>query len=106
MHTQQLHRWQHNHDLSVIQEHGEKRTVQVLFLTAATMVVEIVGGLTFGSMALLADGWYMGTHVAAFSITIFAYGMPSATPTARASASERGKSACWAVLPVPWRWWW
>lgn len=73
MHTQHLHRWQHSHDFSAIQEHGERRTIQVLFLTAATMVVEIVSGLTFGSMALLADGWHMGTHVAAFSITIFAY---------------------------------
>jgi len=59
--------------LCVIEEHGEKRTIQVLVLTAVTMVVEIVAGLTFGSMALLADGWHMGTHVAAFSITIFAY---------------------------------
>jgi cation diffusion facilitator family transporter len=73
MHTQHLQRWRHNHDFSVIQEHGEKRTLQVLLLTAITMVVEITAGLAFGSMALLADGWHMGTHVAAFSITIFAY---------------------------------
>ena len=73
MHTHTLSQWQHTHEFSVIQEHGEKRTVQVLLLTAITMVVEIVAGLTFGSMALLADGWHMGTHVAAFSITIFAY---------------------------------
>lgn len=65
--------WQHTHDFSVIQEQGEKRTLQVLLLTAVTMVVEIAAGLTFGSMALLADGWHMGTHVAAFAITIFAY---------------------------------
>jgi cation diffusion facilitator family transporter len=37
------------------------------------MVIEIAAGLVFGSMALLADGWHMGTHVAAFTITIFAY---------------------------------
>jgi len=37
------------------------------------MVVEIFAGSIFGSMALLADGWHMGTHVAAFMITIFAY---------------------------------
>ncbi len=73
MHIHTLSQWQHNHEFLVIQEHGEKRTVQVLLLTAVTMVVEIVAGLTFGSMALLADGWHMGTHVAAFSITIFAY---------------------------------
>jgi cation diffusion facilitator family transporter len=37
------------------------------------MVVEIMAGTVFGSMALLADGWHMGTHVAAFMITTFAY---------------------------------
>jgi cation diffusion facilitator family transporter len=42
-------------------------------LTAITMIVEIIAGSIFGSMALLADGWHMGTHVAAFVITIFAY---------------------------------
>ncbi len=47
--------------------------MQVLLLTAVTMLVEIAAGLAFGSMALLADGWHMGTHVAAFAITIFAY---------------------------------
>jgi cation diffusion facilitator family transporter len=37
------------------------------------MVGEIIAGSIFGSMALLADGWHMGTHVAAFMITILAY---------------------------------
>jgi len=73
MHTHTLHNWQHHHDFAVIHEQGEKRTLQVLFLTAVTMVVEIAAGVGYGSMALLADGWHMGTHVAAFMITIFAY---------------------------------
>ncbi|GAA4896011.1 CDF family Co(II)/Ni(II) efflux transporter DmeF [Ferrimonas pelagia] len=37
------------------------------------MVIEIVTGYVTGSMALLADGWHMGTHVAAFGLTLFAY---------------------------------
>ena len=37
------------------------------------MVVEIVCGTLFGSMALLADGWHMGTHVAALLVTAGAY---------------------------------
>jgi len=37
------------------------------------MLVEITAGSLFGSMALLADGWHMGTHAAAFCITLFAY---------------------------------
>lgn len=73
MHTHSLEHWQHGHDFAVIHEQGERRTRQVLLLTAATMVVEIVAGTVYGSMALLADGWHMGTHVAAFLIAIFAY---------------------------------
>lgn len=52
---------------------AEKKTTFVLFLTAVTMVAEISAGIFFGSMALLADGWHMATHVAAFMITVFAY---------------------------------
>ena len=73
MHIQTLKAWQHSHDFAVIYEKGERRTTQVLVLTATTMVIEIIAGTIFGSMALLADGWHMGTHVAAFMITIFAY---------------------------------
>ena len=73
MHTRTLKDLQHTHDFAVIHEHGEKRTLQVLVLTAVTMTVEITAGMAFGSMALLADGWHMGTHAAAFLITIFAY---------------------------------
>jgi len=73
MHTHSIETWQHRHDFSVIQEHGERRTRQVLIITAITMLFEIAAGMAFGSMALLADGWHMGTHVAAFLITIFAY---------------------------------
>ena len=42
-------------------------------ITATMMVVEIAAGVAFGSMALLADGWHMSTHVAAFLITALAY---------------------------------
>ena len=37
------------------------------------MLVEIVAGLAFGSMALLADGLHMGSHTIALSINAFAY---------------------------------
>ena len=73
MHIHTLDNWKHSHDFSVKNEKGERRTLYVLILTAVTMVVEIVAGAVYGSMALLADGWHMGTHVAAFLITIFAY---------------------------------
>jgi len=73
MHSHDLKDWQHSHDYSIKNNKGERRTKYVLILTAITMVVEIVAGSIYGSMALLADGWHMGTHVAAFMITIFAY---------------------------------
>jgi cation diffusion facilitator family transporter len=73
MHVHTLENWQHSHDFSVKNERGERRTQYVLILTAITMVVEIIAGSVYGSMALLADGWHMGTHVATFVITIFAY---------------------------------
>lgn len=73
MHKHTLENWQHSHDFSVNNEKGERRTQYVLILTAITMVVEIIAGSIYGSMALLADGWHMSTHVAAFMITIFAY---------------------------------
>ncbi|MFV8457687.1 CDF family Co(II)/Ni(II) efflux transporter DmeF [Vibrio owensii] len=64
---------QHSHDFVSHNQKGEKRTFYVLILTVTTMVVEIAAGTMFGSMALLADGWHMGTHAAAFCITLFAY---------------------------------
>jgi cation diffusion facilitator family transporter len=73
MHARALKLLQHHHDFAVIHKKGERRTKQVLVLTFLTMVVEITAGTVFGSMALLADGWHMGTHVAAFMITIIAY---------------------------------
>ena len=73
MHSHTLENWQHSHDFSVKNDKGERRTQYVLILTAITMIVEIIAGSIYGSMALLADGWHMGTHGAAFMITIYAY---------------------------------
>lgn len=73
MHIYNMDKWRHDHDFAFIEEKGQRRTVQVLMITAVTMVIEIGAGSLFGSMALLADGWHMGTHTAAFAITLFAY---------------------------------
>lgn len=61
------------HDFLHGHAQGERRVYMVLGLTAITMVVEIFAGLVYNSMALTADGWHMGTHAAAFGITLFAY---------------------------------
>ncbi len=52
---------------------NEKKTLWVVLLTAATMVVEIIFGLLSGSMALLADGIHMGSHVLAIGLSWLAY---------------------------------
>lgn len=51
----------------------ENKTMWVVLLTAITMVVEIVFGLTTKSMALLADGIHMGSHVLAIGLSWVAY---------------------------------
>jgi cation diffusion facilitator family transporter len=74
MHSQSMTQWTHGHAF-LGAHHGEheRRTWSVVALTAAMMVAEIVGGSVFGSIALVADGWHMGTHVAALAIAGLAY---------------------------------
>ena len=67
---------QHMHDhlfLGEKHERNERRTWLVVALTLVMMIAEIVAGSFFGSMALLADGWHMGTHAAALGIAGAAY---------------------------------
>lgn len=73
MTTQDISPWMHSHDFAGEFQAAEKNTRRVLWLTAAMMIIEIVGGLKLRSMALFADGWHMGTHVAAFAISAGAY---------------------------------
>jgi cation diffusion facilitator family transporter len=54
-------------------ERNERRTWFVIALTATMMVIEIVAGTIYGSMALVADGWHMSTHAAAMLISALAY---------------------------------
>ncbi len=52
---------------------NERRTWIVIWLCAAMMVLEIVGGLLFGSIALVADGLHMSTHAGALLLAALAY---------------------------------
>ena len=52
---------------------NERRTWAVIALCAAMMVAEIVGGLLFGSIALVADGLHMSTHASALLLAALAY---------------------------------
>jgi len=59
--------------MSTYNQIHEKKTLWVVFLTAITMVVEIVFGIATKSMALLADGIHMGSHVLAIGLSWAAY---------------------------------
>ncbi|MFA7331713.1 MAG: CDF family Co(II)/Ni(II) efflux transporter DmeF [Candidatus Delongbacteria bacterium] len=73
MHGPSLQHLRHEHRYHVDQSRARRRTFQVILLSAAMMVGEILVGSWTGSMALLADGWHMATHVAAFGIALAAY---------------------------------
>jgi cation diffusion facilitator family transporter len=74
MHSHSIDQWTHEHVfLGRQHSRNERRTWLVVALTAAMMTGEIAGGMMFGSMALLADGWHMATHAAALGISALAY---------------------------------
>jgi len=74
MHSHSLDDWRHDHlFLGADHARNERRTRWVVALTAAMMVAEILGGLAFGSMALLADGLHMATHAGALGVAALAY---------------------------------
>jgi cation diffusion facilitator family transporter len=74
MQTHDLSLWGHSHDFSTAaQRRAEARTRAVVALTLGFMAVELVAGWLTGSMALLADGWHMGSHAAALGIAAYAY---------------------------------
>ena len=64
----------HNHVfLGEGHDKNERRTWAVIVLCAVMMVAEIVGGLLFGSIALIADGLHMSTHASALLLAALAY---------------------------------
>ena len=84
--------WQHSHTYDPGNRTAEARTWIVVGITAVTMVVEIVAGFITGSMALLADGWHMSTHVVALSIAGVAYFLAR-----RWSRDERFAFGTWKI---------
>jgi len=56
-----------------MQVNSEKKTFLVIVLTLVTMAAEIIAGLLTHSMALFADGWHMGTHALALTLTFMTY---------------------------------
>ena len=68
-----ISRWAHQHQYGTGNAAAERGTRLVLWITIATMVVEIVAGWWFNSMAVLADGWHMSSHALAIGLSAFAY---------------------------------
>lgn len=68
-----LSRWQHNHRYATGNAAAERGTRLVLWITVATMLLEIVAGWWFNSMAVLADGWHMSSHALAIGLSALAY---------------------------------
>src|SRR5258708_29434469 len=92
MTEQHDHAWTHDHVYwGAGHARAEARTRLVVYLTAVFMVVEIAAGMVFGSMALLADGVHMGTHVGALGLAAWAYWMARRHATNRRFSFGSGK---------------
>jgi cation diffusion facilitator family transporter len=73
MNTDELSDWIHDHAFDAGSAKAERSTRLVMWITAAMMVIEIVAGWWYNSMALLADGWHMSSHAVAIGLSALAY---------------------------------
>ena len=74
MPSQTAETFRHSHVfLSADHARSERRTWWVIWICAAMMLAEILGGWLFGSLALIADGLHMSTHAGALLLTALAY---------------------------------
>jgi cation diffusion facilitator family transporter len=63
----------HTHQFDEGNPLAQKRILLATILTAVMMLLEVIGGWIFNSMALLADGWHMSSHMLALGLAYFAY---------------------------------
>jgi cation diffusion facilitator family transporter len=74
MHSHSIDDFRHSHVfLGDAHDRNERKAWAVIAICAAMMVAEVVGGLWFGSVALIADGLHMSTHSGALLIAALAY---------------------------------
>ena len=73
MKTDELSDWIHDHAFDLGSAKAERSTRLVMWITATMMVIEIVAGWWYNSMALLADGWHMSSHAVAIGLSALAY---------------------------------
>lgn len=91
MHSSDLSRWQYDHASHDEDQQREHSARTVTVLTLAMMVIEIAAGTALGSMALLADGWHMGTHAVALGLAAFVYWYARKRATDRRFSFGTGK---------------
>jgi len=73
-HTHDLSPFRHSHAFAdQALRRRERALTWVTAITLAAMVIELVAGWWSGSLALLADGWHMGTHALALGGAVLAY---------------------------------
>jgi cation diffusion facilitator family transporter len=73
-HAHDLQPFRHSHAFGDAGAARRRRALaQVTAITLVTMVAELVAGWWSGSLALLADGWHMGTHALALGGAVLAY---------------------------------
>ncbi len=85
-------RWEHDHVFDRGNTAGERGTRAVAWLTAVMMVIEIVAGWWYNSMALLADGFHMSSHALAIGLSAFAY-----AAARRYAADQRFAFGTWKI---------
>ena len=73
MHQTTIEKLSHTHTRTIDHSDNENRMLKVILLTTITMVIEILAGHWTNSMALLSDGWHMGTHSLALGLSYVAY---------------------------------
>jgi hypothetical protein len=93
MHSHSIDDFRHAHVfLGQAHKRNERKTWTVIAICTAMMVAEIVGGLWFGSVALVADGLHMSTHAGALLIAALAYTYSRRYARDDRSPSEQGSS--------------
>lgn len=64
-----------SHNFDDINQRAKRNTLYATILTFVMMLWEIIAGIIYNSMALLADGWHMSSHALALGLSFFAYAM-------------------------------
>ena len=99
MNTHSIEDFRHAHIfLGEAHSRNERKTGTVIAICAAMMVAEIIGGLWFGSVALIADGLHMSTHAGALLSLPWPTPIRVDTRAMSASSSEQGSSGTWRHL--------